>query len=242
MTSSLGLLDLLILIVMGLSIILGYALGFWRSALSVLVWIVSFFVSMFMGPSMASAFGTYVSSPTMQLWLSYGVLFFVTMMIGMVARMILRVMLMTSRIGGTDRLFGALFGLIRGVLIVTIFLWFTLLVGLNQSSFYTSSILGRYFEPLVHLISIEFPNATADITGSVGTVKDAASSAAGAVGGVGSGSGSDAASTPHYFGPGASGSGGGSGMSLPGVGDLGGAEAAAQNWFQKFLAQIHSIL
>lgn len=237
MTSSLGLLDFLILIVMGLSVILGYALGFWRSALSVLVWVVAFFVSMFMGPSMASAFGAYVSSPTIQLWLSYGVLFFVTMMIGMIARMILRLMLMTSRIGGTDRLFGALFGLIRGILIVTIFLWFTLLVGLNQSSFYTSSILGRYFEPLVHLISIQFPNATADITGSVGTVKDAASSAAGAVGSVGSGLGA----APAYLGPGYGGGSGG-GMSLPGGGDLSGAEATAQNWFQKFLAQIRSVL
>ncbi len=239
MTSSLGLLDFLILIVMGLSIILGYALGFWRSALSVLVWVVAFFVSMFMGPGMAGAFGAYVSSPTMQLWLSYGVLFFVTMMIGMVARMILRVMLMTSRIGGTDRMFGALFGLIRGILIVTIFLWFTLLVGLNQSNFYTSSILGRYFEPLVHFISSEFPNATADITGSASTVKDAANSAAGTVGGVGSGAGP----APAYLGPGYSGGGGGgSGLSLPGAGDLSGAEATAQNWFQKFLAQIHSVL
>lgn len=236
MPSSLGLLDFVILIVLGLSVILGYALGFWRSALSVLVWVVAFFVSMFMGPSMAGAFGAYVSSPTIQLWLSYGAVFIVTMIIGMVARMILRLMLMTSRIGGTDRMFGALFGLIRGILIVTIFLWFTVLVGLNQSSFYTSSILGRYFEPLVHLISSEFPNAAADITGSAGAVKDAANSAAGTVsGGVGSGP------APAYLGPGYGG-GGGSGLSLPGGGDLSGAEATAQNWFQKLLAQVRSVL
>jgi membrane protein required for colicin V production len=158
MLQGLNLLDFFILIVMGVSILIGFIHGFIRSLLSVLVWAGAVVVATIYGPHLATTFSLVTSDPTWQLWLSYGLVFLVAVVIGFIIKMILRLILDASGIGFFDRLAGAFFGLARGILIVSLFLWFSLLVGMNQDQLYRSSRLLPLFNGMLVLLESWFPS------------------------------------------------------------------------------------
>ena len=175
MLHGLNYLDYFILVVMGISILLGFIHGFIRSLLSVMVWVGAIIVAAFYGPHLATTFSLVTSNPVWQLWLSYGVVFVVALLIGFVVKLILRLILDASGIGFLDHLAGAVFGLLRGVLIIAMFLWFSLLVGVNQNQLYLSSKLMPYFNEVLTLLEGWFPgvrlslaNAAAEVSSNPG--------------------------------------------------------------------------
>jgi membrane protein required for colicin V production len=165
MLHSFNLLDWAVFMVMLVSILIGFFWGLFRTLVSALIWGLSFFVSMLAGPSLSSIFGNYVGNGSLQLWLTYGVVFVATIIISAIAKIILRFMLTPNQIGLFDRMGGAVFGFVRGVLIVSVFLWFLVLSGLGngQGGMYQTSVLASWFQPYVNLISEFFPSISGEI-------------------------------------------------------------------------------
>ncbi len=165
MVHSFNFLDWGVFIVMILSVLLGFFWGLLRTLISALIWVLSFFVSMLAGPALSTTFGNYVGNGSLQLWLTYGVIFIATVIIGALARIILRFMLTPNQIGFFDRLGGAAFGFVRGILIVSVFLWVLVLAGLSntQGGMYQTSILAGWFQPFVNMIANVFPSVEAQI-------------------------------------------------------------------------------
>jgi membrane protein required for colicin V production len=165
MTQSFNLLDWAIFVTVFLSVLIGFFWGLLRTLVSALIWVLSFFVSMLAGPALSGVFGTIFGNGSMQLWLTYGAIFVGTLIISFVAKIVLRFMLTPNQIGFFDRLFGGGLGFIRGVLIVTTFLWFMALSGLSsvQGGMYQTSVLARWFQPYVVMMSSLFPGVAADI-------------------------------------------------------------------------------
>ncbi|MCX7122384.1 MAG: CvpA family protein [Gammaproteobacteria bacterium] len=168
MVQSFNILDWGIFIVMILSVLMGFFLGLIRSFISTLIWGLSFFVSMMAGPTLSGVFGNLVGSGVLQLWLTYAAVFIATLVISMVARLILRFMLTPNQIGFFDRLGGAGLGWVRGMLMVSVFLWFMVLSGFGgvQGGLYQTSILAGWFQPYVNLVSRLFPSVGAAIQGA----------------------------------------------------------------------------
>lgn len=228
--SAFNLLDLMILGVLGISVLIGFALGFIRSVISVLVWVFAFLITIFMGPSFTSFFAGIVDSPSIQLWLAYGMVFIAAVAIGFILRMILRLALYTTMISGTDRLAGALFGLIRGILIIGIFLWFSFLVGVNQTSFYQASVLVKFFDPLISMMNQFFPGASEFVV----TSKQAVAGFSGSVAPDAAGMGSDLSSSVPGMNTGSS--------SVPGLDSGSAGSAGSGSMLDSAMSGVKSLL
>ena len=168
MLQSFNLLDWGIFAIMIVSIVIGFFWGLLRTLVSAVIWGLSFFVSMLAGPTLSGLFGSLVGGGMLQLWLTYAVVLIATLVISMIAKIILRFMLTPNQIGFFDRLGGAGFGWIRGMLIVSVFLWFMVLSGFSsvQGGLYQTSILAGWFQPYVNLVSRLFPSVETTIQGA----------------------------------------------------------------------------
>lgn len=153
--------DYFVLIVIGVSVLLGFVHGFIRMILSVLVWVAAFFISAFYGPHLATTFSLVTNDPKWQLWLSYGTVFVVAVVIGFVVKLILNLILTGGNVGIINRFLGAVFGGIRGVIIVLLFVWFALLVGMDQSAAFKASRLMPFFDNLLTNVETMFPSINA---------------------------------------------------------------------------------
>lgn len=188
--STFNFVDFLILGVMGLSVLFGFISGFIRSVISLLVWIAAFGVALIWGPEVADTFAGWVSDPSIQLWLAYGSIFVSVFIVGAIIRMFLRVALMATLIGPTDRFIGAGFGLLRGIVVVTFSLWFATLVGVTQTPSMQQSILVKVFAPLVTGVALLFPHASEVIASSAAKVSDSIQNGKSTVQGLGAPGGS----------------------------------------------------
>ena len=77
-------------------------------------------------------------------------------------------MLTPNQIGFFDRLCGGGLGLVRGILIVSVFLWVMALSGLSsvQGGLYQTSVLAGWFQPYVNMVSQVFPSIGKAIQGA----------------------------------------------------------------------------
>lgn len=167
MMQSLNFVDYLILGVLALSILFGFINGFVRSILSVCVWIAAFFISALYGPHLATTFSLVTDNTTWQLWLSYGSVFLAAVVIGFIIRLILNLILTGGETGILNRFCGALFGCVRGILIILVFVWFAILVNMSQNPPFQASQLMPFFNEALSKIEASFPAANTNAQNAV---------------------------------------------------------------------------
>lgn len=217
-------LDWIILAILGFSVIVGFFVGFIRSILSVLVWIGAVVASMYIGPSLASFFSSVSDSPDIRLWLSYGVVFVVTALIGWVVKMIAGMILSMARPSFLNNMLGAAFGLIRGCLLIVILMWFILLSGTNQTAFYQNSRLAPFFAGMTGAIVSMFPGVSANLQSTLNSLRSGQAFGSSSLGGMGGGSSS-----------------GGGGYSIGGT-DIGGAVSQAKGLVSQAVSAVQTNL
>ena len=219
MFQSFNILDWGIFIVMFLSVVIGFFWGLVRTLVSALIWILSFVISMLAGPTLSALFGSFVGYGGMQLWLTYSAVFIATVVISMIAKVMLRFMLTPNQIGFFDRLCGGCLGFVRGILIVSMFLWFMALTGLSsvQGGLYQNSVLAGWFQPYVNMVATFFPSVEAEIQNAGQQVGGQGQQSNGDSGDQGS-QGNNSGPNPYtMMGPGGSGDGSGLLSDFPGL-------------------------
>lgn len=245
----LGVLDWIILAILGFSTVVGFFVGFIRSILSVLVWVVAVVVSMYFGPALAQSFSSVTSSPDIQLWLSYGTVFIVTFLVGWVVKFVVGMFCAMSRPSFLNNMLGAGFGFIRGILLIVILMWFAMLAGANQTAFYQGSHLAPAFTGLTTAVAHIFPGASAAVQSSVAALNsesqglmNSAGSAGGNITGAGTGGmGMGSGNSPFSGSSGTGGAGGTGGMGLNGM-NVGGIMSQIQSIIAQASAAIKANL
>jgi len=111
--------DYVILAVLFLSVLIGLARGLISEVLSLVIWVAAFWIAWLFGPVVATYLEGSVSLPTARMAIGYGLCFITVLLVGAVFRFIISRLVSSTGMGGMDRLFGMLFGLARGVLIVS---------------------------------------------------------------------------------------------------------------------------
>jgi membrane protein required for colicin V production len=111
--------DYCILGVLGLSVLIGLWRGLIAEVMALACWAAAFWVAWLFGDRLAASF-TSVDVPSVRLLLGYGLCFLVVLILGALLAFLLRKLVAGSGLSGTDRLFGMLFGLARGVLVVVL--------------------------------------------------------------------------------------------------------------------------
>ncbi|MBR0346884.1 MAG: CvpA family protein [Rudaea sp.] len=111
--------DYVILGALCLSVLMGLWRGFVSEVLALAVWIAAAWVAWTLGPHVAGAL-TAVTLPSARIVLGYALCFVAVLIAGAIVGFLMRKLVAGSGLTGTDRLLGAIFGLARGIVLVTL--------------------------------------------------------------------------------------------------------------------------
>lgn len=141
--------DYAILLVLLLSILVGLVRGFTRESLSLICWILAFWVGFSFAEYPAAWFVSSIESEMARQVVGFFILFLVVIMLGGFANAFISRGVERIGLGGTDRLLGVGFGFIRGVLIVGLLLLLGEVVAFQQTPAWQKSLLVPRFQPFV---------------------------------------------------------------------------------------------
>jgi len=149
MASSMNWADLAILGILLVSSLISIKRGFVKEALSLAVWAAAFIIAMLFRGSLASLLTDTIDSPSVREMVAFGILFAVTLIVGAMTNYLIGEVVRMTGLSGTDRLFGMVFGLLRGFIIVmAILLLVPPIVPIDQEAFWHESALIPHFMTL----------------------------------------------------------------------------------------------
>jgi|SRR5579863_3883595 len=111
--------DYCILATLGLSVLMGLWRGLIGEVLALAIWAVALWVAWKFGPQLAAQF-TAIDLPSVRLLVGYALCFITVLIGGAIVSFLMRKLISGSGLSGTDRLFGMVFGLARGLVLVTL--------------------------------------------------------------------------------------------------------------------------
>ncbi len=150
--------DYTILGVICLSAIISLFRGFVSEAMSLIVWMVAFWVAFRYSNLLAAYFEQSISTHSVRLILSFIVLFVACLLIGGVINFLLAKLINSTGLAPTDRLLGLVFGSIRGGVLVLIVVMLAGLTPLPQDPWWKESTLLPGFQLTAVRVLEMFPD------------------------------------------------------------------------------------
>jgi membrane protein required for colicin V production len=120
--------DIAISAVVVISIVIGLVRGFVVEVMSLVVWAAALALSFAFGGRVAELFVGSIELASLRIALGHAIVFIATLVAGAVLVWLLRKMVQSTGLSGTDRMLGLVFGLVRGAAIVVLLV---LLAGLT---------------------------------------------------------------------------------------------------------------
>jgi membrane protein required for colicin V production len=111
--------DFLIVAVIGISVIIGAVRGFVREAVALVTWLIAIWIAWRFSGFLHPYLGGVLETPEQKAWVARGIVLVAVLFVGAVAAGVLSWLTRTAAgLSVLDRLFGVLFGLTRGVVLV----------------------------------------------------------------------------------------------------------------------------
>ena len=140
--------DYAVLVIVGLSLLIGLLRGAVKEVLSLAGWVAAFLVANAFAGYLAVNLTPLTSNPALRTVAAYGVLFFATLLLFMLLKIAFSELIKAMGLGGVDRLLGLFVGAARGVLIVLITVLAAGMTTLPQEPFWRSAVSAAWFEIL----------------------------------------------------------------------------------------------
>jgi membrane protein required for colicin V production len=138
--------DYLVILAVILSAILGAVRGFLREAVALATVIVAVFLAWKFADSLAPHLGGLLKSPPVSTWAARAIIFLIVMLTGMVIGALLAYFVRLSLFRGMDRFLGFVFGLLRGVVLLGVFVIVAQVLRLDGEKWWQGSKLMPYGE------------------------------------------------------------------------------------------------
>jgi membrane protein required for colicin V production len=148
--------DYCIIAALGLSVLMGLWRGFIGEAIALACWALAFWVAWTFGAQLAAQF-TAITLPSARLVLGYAICFVGVLIAGALIGFLMRKLIAGSGLSGSDRMLGMVFGLIRGLAIVTIAVLILKFTPLPQDPWWKESKLLPTFENAAKWLSTKLP-------------------------------------------------------------------------------------
>tara|TARA_B100000902_G_scaffold62687_1_gene69631 strand:- start:222 stop:734 length:513 start_codon:yes stop_codon:yes gene_type:complete len=155
--------DYVLIAIIGISAIIGLVRGFIKEAFSLSIWILAFWISWTFFQKIALHLEPYIDSPTVRLGLAFILILLLCLLVGRVISFILIKIIDRSGMSSTDRIFGVIFGMARGTLIVSIAVIIAGLTTIPQEEWWKNSSLITYFEEAAMWLRGFLPDDFVDI-------------------------------------------------------------------------------
>ncbi len=138
--------DLVIVLVLLISTIVGLLRGFIREIAALAFWIVGLWAAWILGPRVEPYLGGYLADPAVRPWVGRLVVLVAVLFAGYFVGLLLNLLLRSAGLGLIDRLVGMLFGILRGVVLLGVLIICGELVHVNHDSWWRRSKLIPYGE------------------------------------------------------------------------------------------------
>jgi membrane protein required for colicin V production len=131
--------DIVIAVAVLVSVIVGFARGFVKEAMSVASLLIAIWAAFNFGPHAATLSENWFSSAAMQLWFGRILVFVVILALGGLLGWGIAKLVRLSVLSGTDRALGMAFGLCRGIVLVAVFIIGGQLASFDQDNWWRQS-------------------------------------------------------------------------------------------------------
>lgn len=158
--------DWAIVIVLTLSSVISLARGFIKEALSLVIWVVALILANLFSHRLEVFLVDTISTPSLRAMTAFLLVFVGVLLLGALVNFLVGLIVKATGLSGTDRLLGMLFGFVRGVLVVMIFLIYVPnYVAINNDPWFQQSRLIPYFSPYQLAVQNGINGVTAWIAG-----------------------------------------------------------------------------
>ncbi|GAB3098608.1 CvpA family protein [Aestuariicella hydrocarbonica] len=138
--------DWTIIGILAVSSLIGLKRGFVKEALSLVCWAAAFLVAMTFHQPLAALLADTIPTPSVRQMIAFGGLFTATLIVGAMVNYLIGELVRMTGLSGTDRLFGMIFGLARGgVVVLAILLLLPPLVPVDQDPWWRQSVVIPHF-------------------------------------------------------------------------------------------------
>jgi len=152
---------LVILGVIVLSSLISLIRSFVKESISLVTWVIAGVVAFRYFIPLADLLEPFVNSLTTRKWISGGILFIATLIVGAVVNFIVSQLVSRTGLSGTDKTLGVVFGAARGVLIVSMVVLLASLTPMPSAQWWQDSALIGYFQPVAEWIKGLIPQDVA---------------------------------------------------------------------------------
>lgn len=151
-------LDLVLLGVIGISTLISLMRGFLKELISLLTWVVAFVVGMFYAANLAPFLPASIDIPSLRLASAFVTLFISTLLIGGILNAVVALLVQKTGLSGTDRSIGVIFGLLRGVFLVSALILLGSLTPMPQDPWWKQSLVIQHLTPIAQWMRDLLPN------------------------------------------------------------------------------------
>ncbi len=138
--------DYVVLGLIGISAAISTVRGFFREALSLLGWILAFWVALTYTPPLASHFSRLLTIQSLRLGVAFLALLLATLLVVTLVNFLIGQFIDKTGITATDRMLGVVFGVARGVIIVSVLVLLAGLTPFPKAPWWQQSLLIDHFE------------------------------------------------------------------------------------------------
>jgi len=142
---SLNVFDWILVAIIAASSVFGLLRGFVKELLSLASWVAAFFVARLFSFKLSSFMVDWIDQPQFRLIAAFAILFAATLIVGALINNVFSRLVSATGLTGTDRLFGMVFGIVRGGLLVIVMVSLLSLTPVSNDLWWQNSLIIPHF-------------------------------------------------------------------------------------------------
>jgi membrane protein required for colicin V production len=149
--------DIAIVIILLVSTLIGVFRGFIRETLSLISWVVAFYIAWTFAPLGAVYLEPYLSQPPLRIVAAFVAIFLVALISASIIAYLVYRLFALAGVGGIDRSLGLVFGVARGVLLVAVLILAGVYTDFATQPWWQTSKLVGFFSPITDFLLTLLP-------------------------------------------------------------------------------------
>ena len=149
--------DIIIALALLASVVVGVVRGFVKEAISIAALLIAIWAALYFGPAVGDVSSSWLSSEGLQMWFGRILVFAIILSIGGLLGWGISKLVRMSVLSGMDRFLGALFGTLRGILLLAVFVIGGQFAGFEKDEWWLSSRLIPHVEVVADWIKVMAP-------------------------------------------------------------------------------------